>query len=75
MSTYTATTVPTQFVEANGILFAYRRWGKRSGLPLSLTYTHRADPNSSRVSNYSLTGDSVNLIEKLGDDASKRDRF
>ena len=34
MSTYTATTVPTQFVEANGILFAYRRWGKRSGLPL-----------------------------------------
>ena len=34
MSTYTATTVPTQFVEANSIRFAYRRWGKRSGLPL-----------------------------------------
>jgi pimeloyl-ACP methyl ester carboxylesterase len=34
MSTYTATTVPTQFVEANGIRFAYRRWGKRSALPL-----------------------------------------
>src|SRR3989442_14337880 len=34
MSTYTAATVPTQFVEANGIRFAYRRWGKRSGLPL-----------------------------------------
>src|SRR5438874_10496415 len=34
MSTYTATTVPTQFVETNGIRFAYRRWGKRSGLPL-----------------------------------------
>jgi pimeloyl-ACP methyl ester carboxylesterase len=34
MSTYTATTVPTQFIEANGIRFAYRRWGKRSGLPL-----------------------------------------
>jgi len=34
MSTYTATTVPTQFVEANGIRFAYRRWGKRSGLPV-----------------------------------------
>src|SRR5438093_10890755 len=30
----TATTVPTQFVEANGIRFAYRRWGKRSDLPL-----------------------------------------
>ena len=34
MSTYTATTVPTQFVEANGIRFAYRRWGKRGDLPL-----------------------------------------
>src|SRR6267142_2556622 len=34
MSTYTATTVPTQFVEAHGIRFAYRRWGTRSGLPL-----------------------------------------
>jgi pimeloyl-ACP methyl ester carboxylesterase len=34
MSTSTATTVPTQFVEANGIRFAYRRWGKRSGVPL-----------------------------------------
>ena len=34
MSTYTATTVTTQFVEANSIRFAYRRWGKRSGLPL-----------------------------------------
>jgi pimeloyl-ACP methyl ester carboxylesterase len=34
MSTYTAATVPTQFVEASGIRFAYRRWGKRSGLPL-----------------------------------------
>src|SRR5260370_21638989 len=34
MSTYTAVTVPTQFVEANSVRFAYRRWGKRSGLPL-----------------------------------------
>src|SRR3981189_3824230 len=34
MSTYTATTVPTQFVEASGIRFAYRRWGRPSGLPL-----------------------------------------
>ncbi len=34
MSTYTATTVPTHFVEATGIRFAYRRWGRRSGLPL-----------------------------------------
>src|SRR5260221_11085404 len=34
MCTYTATTVPTQFVEVHGIRFAYRRWGTRSGLPL-----------------------------------------
>jgi pimeloyl-ACP methyl ester carboxylesterase len=34
MSAYAATTVPTQFVQANGIRFAYRRWGRRSGLPL-----------------------------------------
>jgi pimeloyl-ACP methyl ester carboxylesterase len=34
MSTYTAVTVPTQFVEAKGIRFACRRWGKQGGLPL-----------------------------------------
>jgi pimeloyl-ACP methyl ester carboxylesterase len=34
MSTFTAVTVPTQFVEANGIRFAYRRFGKAGGAPL-----------------------------------------
>jgi pimeloyl-ACP methyl ester carboxylesterase len=34
MSADTAITVPTQFVEANAIRFAYRRWGKQGGLPL-----------------------------------------
>jgi hypothetical protein len=29
MSTYTALTVATPFFEANGIRFAYWRWGKR----------------------------------------------
>ena len=37
MKTYTAITVPTQFVEANGIRFAYRRWGKPGGIPLVFT--------------------------------------
>src|SRR5260370_41871650 len=37
MSTYTAITVPTQFVEANGIRFAYRRFGKADGVPLVFT--------------------------------------
>jgi pimeloyl-ACP methyl ester carboxylesterase len=27
-------TAPTQFIEANGIRFAYRRFGKKSGIPL-----------------------------------------
>ena len=34
MSNYTHNTVPTEFVEANGIRFAYRRFGKQSGVPL-----------------------------------------
>jgi len=34
MSTDTAATAPTRFVEANGIRFAYRRFGKPAGLPL-----------------------------------------
>src|SRR5260221_2203335 len=31
---HTHQTAPTQFVEANGIRFAYRRFGKSSGVPL-----------------------------------------
>jgi len=34
MRTSTAVTVPTQFVEAHGIRFAYRRFGKQGGMPL-----------------------------------------
>ena len=34
MIIHTTVTVPTQFVEANGIRFAYRRWGKQARLPL-----------------------------------------
>jgi pimeloyl-ACP methyl ester carboxylesterase len=34
MSTYTHETAPTQFVEANGIRFAYRRFGNAGGVPL-----------------------------------------
>ena len=32
-------TAPTQFVEANGIRFAYRRFGKAGGVPSSSTCT------------------------------------
>jgi pimeloyl-ACP methyl ester carboxylesterase len=34
MATHTHQTAPTQFVEANGIRFAYRRFGKTGGVPL-----------------------------------------
>ena len=34
MDNYTHQTAPTQFVEANGIRFAYRRFGKAGGVPL-----------------------------------------
>src|SRR5258708_37883883 len=34
MTTYTHHTAPTLFVEANGIRFAYRRFGEAGGAPL-----------------------------------------
>jgi hypothetical protein len=34
MSTYSALTIPTQFVDVGNIRLAYRQWGKPGGLPL-----------------------------------------
>ena len=34
MTPYTHQTAPTQFVQANGIRFAYRRFGKAVGVPI-----------------------------------------
>jgi pimeloyl-ACP methyl ester carboxylesterase len=34
MTSHTHQTAPTQYVEANGIRFAYRRFGKASGVPI-----------------------------------------
>ena len=34
MTTHTHQTAPTQFVQANGIRFAYRRFGKTGGVPI-----------------------------------------
>jgi pimeloyl-ACP methyl ester carboxylesterase len=36
MSTHTHHTAPTQFIEAGGVRFAYRRFGKCDGIPLVL---------------------------------------
>jgi pimeloyl-ACP methyl ester carboxylesterase len=34
MTTHTYQTAPTEFIEANGIRFAYRRFGEKGGVPL-----------------------------------------
>jgi pimeloyl-ACP methyl ester carboxylesterase len=41
MTTHSHDTVPTQFVEANGIRFAYRRFGKASGVPIVMNVHFR----------------------------------
>jgi pimeloyl-ACP methyl ester carboxylesterase len=41
MATYTHDTAPTQFVEANGIRFAYRRFGKTGGVPIVFNVHYR----------------------------------
>jgi pimeloyl-ACP methyl ester carboxylesterase len=41
MTTHTHQTAPTQFVEANGIRFAYRRFGKAGGVPLVMNIHFR----------------------------------
>ena len=40
-SDYTYATVPTQFVEANGVNFAYRSYGKSGGIPI-IYFNHLA---------------------------------
>lgn len=39
--TYTHDTAPTQYVEANGIRFAYRRFGKTGGVPIVMNIHFR----------------------------------
>jgi pimeloyl-ACP methyl ester carboxylesterase len=41
MTTHTHDTAPTQYVEANGIRFAYRRFGKPSGVPIVMNMHFR----------------------------------
>jgi hypothetical protein len=40
MTTYTHDTVPTEFVEASGVRFAYRRFGSTGGVPLVFIRGH-----------------------------------
>ena len=41
MSGYTHDTVPTRFVEANGVRFGYRRFGNPQGAPIVLNQHFR----------------------------------
>jgi pimeloyl-ACP methyl ester carboxylesterase len=41
VTTHTHQTAPTQFVEANGIRFAYRRFGKTGGVPIVMNIHFR----------------------------------
>src|SRR5271170_6815701 len=41
MTSYTHQTAPTQFVEANGTRFAYRRFGNAHGVPIVLNQHFR----------------------------------
>ena len=41
MTAYTHDTVPTRFVEANGIRFAYRRFGREGGVPIVMNIHFR----------------------------------
>jgi hypothetical protein len=43
MTQHTHQTVPTQFVEANGTRFAYRRFGKASGVPIVFNLHYPGD--------------------------------
>jgi pimeloyl-ACP methyl ester carboxylesterase len=68
MNTPTALTVPTRFVEADGIRFAYRRWGKPGGLPLVFLnyFTGNLDDWDPQVTDGFATDHDVILFNNAG---------
>jgi hypothetical protein len=64
MNTYTHQTAPTQFVEANGIRFAYRRFGAptRSSGSLTTGRSGTARPSRSGAAYFEPQA----VLEKLG---------
>jgi hypothetical protein len=54
MTQHSHQTAPTQFVEANGIRFAYRRFGKADGVPIvfNLHYMGTIYPDSNHGSQF-----------------------
>jgi pimeloyl-ACP methyl ester carboxylesterase len=80
MNTPTALTLPTRFVETDGIRFAYRRWGKPDGLPLVFLnyFTGNLDDWDPRVTDgfaadsdvvASSGGETPNTVSEMARDA------
>jgi pimeloyl-ACP methyl ester carboxylesterase len=68
MTSRTHQTAPTQFVDANGIRFAYRRFGKTGGIPLVLNihFTGTMDHWDPAVTNGLAQGREVILFNNAG---------
>jgi pimeloyl-ACP methyl ester carboxylesterase len=71
-ATHTHETAPTQFVEANGILFAYRRFGKPGMIPLLLLkyFNSNMDGWDPNVTNSLAADHEVILFDNAGVGAS-----
>jgi pimeloyl-ACP methyl ester carboxylesterase len=65
---HTHQTAPTQFVEANGVRFAYRRFGKPNGVPLVFNqhYTGTMDHWDPAVTDGFAKGREVILFNNVG---------
>jgi pimeloyl-ACP methyl ester carboxylesterase len=68
MTTHTHQTAPTQFVEANGIRFAYRRFGEAGGVPLifNMHFTGTMDHWDPAVTDGFATDREVILFNNAG---------
>ena len=68
MTTHTHQTAPTQFVEANGIRFGYRRFGSAGGVPLVFNqhFTGTMDNWDPAVTNGLARGREVILFNNAG---------
>src|SRR5471030_1117239 len=68
MTSHTHQTAPTQFVDANGIRFAYRRFGKAGGVPLvlNINFTGTMDHRDPAVTNGLAQDHEVILFNNAG---------
>jgi len=75
MTTHTHQTAPTQYVEANGIRFAYRRFGKAGGTPLlfNMHFTGTIDHWDPAVTDGLASGREVILFDNAGIGGSSGD--